>query len=88
MLGLSDAVLFDMMLFILKHGTNEFNVFDVSLSLVFLSVRDCNVLLVMYAFTVSESHDLFSILVFRLSLKLKFSSETPMRFPLSGLQNF
>lgn len=62
--------------------------FDVSLFLLFLSSRECTILLVMYAFTISEFHDLFFILVFRQSLKLKFSSETPMRFPLPGLQNF
>lgn len=46
--------------------------FDVSLFLVFLPFRDYIVLQVMYAFTVSEFHYLFSILVFRLALKLKF----------------
>lgn len=62
--------------------------FDVSLFLLFLSSREYTILLVMYAFTISEFHDLFSILVFRVSIKLKFSSETPMRSLLPGLQNF
>lgn len=61
--------------------------FDVSLFLIFLSIRDYIVLLVMDAFTVSEFNDLLPILVFRLSLKLKFSSEMPMRF-LLRLQNY
>lgn len=62
--------------------------FDVSLFLLFLSIRDDIVLLVMYAFTVSEFHSLFSILVFRRSLKLKVGSEALMKYPLPGLQNF
>lgn len=52
--------------------------FDVSLFLLFLSIRDYIVLLVMYAFTVSEFHDLFPYLCSG-SLKLKFGSETLMR---------
>lgn len=67
---------------------NLIQFFDVSLFLLFLSIRDYIVLLVMYAFTLSEFHDSFSILVFRLSLKLKSGSETPARYPLPGLQNF
>lgn len=62
--------------------------FDVSLFLLFLSIRDYIVLLVMDALTVSEFNDLLPILLFRLSLKLQFSSEMPMRFLLPGLQNF
>lgn len=71
----------------------NFLFFDIGLFPLFLitesqNVSNDSVFLVMYAFAVLEFPDFSCILLFRLSQKLKFSTETPMKFPLPALQNY
>lgn len=66
----------------------NFLFFDIGLYLLVLFISNHSVFLAMYAFTVLEFPDFSCILTFRLSQKLKLSSETPMKFPLPVLQNF
>lgn len=71
----------------------NFLFFDIGLFPLFLITESQNLsndslFLFMYAFTVLDFPDFSCILLFRLSQKLKFSSETPMKFPLPALQNY